>query len=87
MASADFPDQISGKLESLLDTSIEARKAHERGDLDGERQYVETMLKQYREVLGNIDAEGMQEPQTLTVTFNNLVRRHRELNPDQAREL
>jgi len=84
MESEQFPSPIFEWREELGDTLHEARGAHERGDIQAERAHVSAAVDHYRRILGKIDELGLEEPQTLTVTFNNLVRRHNELNPDQS---
>jgi hypothetical protein len=83
MGSEQFPNEIFELLEKLGDSASDAGRANERGNLNAEREYVSTTVDLYRQVLGKIDELGLEEPQTLTVTFNNLVRRHNELNPGQ----
>jgi hypothetical protein len=82
--SEQFPAPIFEWREKLGDTMREAGDAHERGNIQAEREHVNAALDLYRKILGKIDELGLEEPQTLTVTFNNLLRRHNELNPDQS---
>ena len=82
--SEQFPSPIFEWRETLGNTLHEAREAHEQGDTEAERRQVSLALNLYRQIFDKMDELGLNEPQTLTVTFNNLVRRHRELNPDQS---
>jgi hypothetical protein len=77
----DLPGSIQSLLEPLADNMDAAREASERHDIEAEREHVRNGLDLYRQALNKIDELGIEEPQTLTVTFNNLVRRHDELNP------
>ena len=86
MASHDFRDDIHDTLEKLAETAQEAIRAVERGNTADECKQVSATLQLYRKVLRKMDEQGLDEPQTLTVTFNNLVRRHNELNPDQSQD-
>lgn len=84
IASIDLPDEIGRLLEKLGDNMDKAREANELSDTEAERMHVSTGVELYRQTLGRLDELGLQEPQTLTVTFNNLVRRHYELKPNQS---
>ena len=77
MASEQFPTPIFEWREELGNTVHEAREAHERGDIQAERAHVNVAANLYRRILGKMDELGLEEPQTLTVTFNNLGIRFR----------
>jgi hypothetical protein len=81
IGSEQFPPEIFEILEKLAGSMDKAREAHERSATEEEREHVSEGVNLYRQVLGKIEELGLDEPQTLTVTFNNLVRRHNDLNP------
>ena len=85
--SEEYPPEIFELLEKVGDAASEARRAHERGDTKAERGHVSQAVDSYRQALRKIEESGLKEKQAHIVTFNNLVRRHNELNPDQSKGL
>jgi hypothetical protein len=83
--SEEYPSEIFELLEKVGDAAGEARRAHERGDTEAERRHVNKAVDSYRQALGKIEESGLEEKQAHIVTFNNLVRRHNALNPDQSK--
>jgi hypothetical protein len=82
--SEEYPKEIFELLEKVGDAAGEARRAYERGDTETEYGHVSKAVDLYRQALGKIDESNLEEKQTHIVTFNNLVRRYNELNPDQS---